>query len=80
MKKVAILNSRQNLRPVGSDLWIQNTKLAIRKLSSQDVILLTSVGMKTWEFLVYLAVKYKIRQRIYVPITIDQKNIDVITY
>lgn len=80
MKSIAILNSRQNLRPVGSDLWIHNTKLAVQKLSGQDVLLLTSVGMKTWEFLVYLAVKYKIKQRIYVPITIAQKNIDVIAY
>ncbi len=80
LKSIAILNSRQNLRPVGSDLWIKNTKLAVQELTGQDVILLTSVGMKTWEFLVYLAAKYKIKQRIYVPITIEQKNIDIIAY
>lgn len=80
MKSIAILNSRQNLRPVGSDLWIKNTKLAVQKLTGQNVILLTSVGMKTWEFPVYLAAKYKIKQRIYVPITIEQKNIDIIAY
>ncbi len=79
-KSIAILNSRQNLRLVGTDLWVKNTKLAVCKLSGLDVTLLTSVGMKTWELLVYLATKYKIKQRIYVPITIDQKNIDVIAY
>ena len=80
MKKAAILNSRQNLRPVGSDLWIKNTILAVRGLAGLNVELLTSVGMKTWEFLIFLAAKYKIKQRIYVPITIGQKNADVITY
>ncbi len=80
MKSIAILNSRQNLRPVGSDLWIKNTKLAVQELTDQDVILLTSIGMKTWEFLVYLAAKYKIKQRIYVPVTVEQKNIDIIAY
>ncbi len=80
MKFVAILNSRQNLRPVGSDLWIKNTKLAMRKLSNQDVTVLTSIGMKTWELLVYFAVRYKVKQRIYIPITSEQKNIDVIAY
>jgi len=77
---VAILNSRQGLRPVGSDLWINNTRQAVQQLTGKDVLLLTSVGMKTWELLVYLAHKYKIKQRIYAPIAIDQKNIDVITY
>ncbi len=80
MKNIAILNSRQNLRPVGSDLWIKNTKLAMRKLIGQDALVLTSVGMKTWELIVYLAAKYKIKQHIFVPITRDQKNIDVIAY
>ncbi|MCP4706224.1 MAG: hypothetical protein GY865_16635 [candidate division Zixibacteria bacterium] len=61
-------------------MWIKNTKQAVCKLSGLDVTLLTSVGMKTWELLVYLAVKYKIKQHIYVPITIKQKNIDVIAY
>jgi len=80
LKSIAILNSRQNLHPLGSDLWIKNTKQAVRKLIGQDVTVLTSVGMKTWELLIYLAVKYKIKQRIYVPITSEQKNIDVIAY
>ncbi len=80
MKSVAILNSRQNLRPVGSDLWIKNTKLAMQKLAGQDVTVLTSVGMKTWEYLIFLAARFKVKQRIYVPVTRDQKNIDVIAY
>ena len=80
MKYVAILNSRQNLRPIGSDLWIKYTKLTMQKLSGQDVTVLSSVGMKTWELLVHFAAKYKIKQRIYIPITSEQKNIDVIAY
>ncbi len=80
MKSVVILNSRQNLRPVGSDLWIKNANMAIQKLIGQDVVILTSVGMKTWEYLIFLAAKYKVKQRIYGPVTRDQKNIDVVEY
>jgi hypothetical protein len=78
--KAAILNSRQNLRPVGSDRWIINSSLAINSIIENNQILLGSVGMNTWEFLVYLASKNQIRQVIYLSIEESQNQGEVIDY
>ena len=51
--------------------------LAAQAVGAQDNKLLTSVGMNTWELLVYLAARYKINQRIYVPLKKDQNKSDI---
>lgn len=80
MKSVAILNSRQHLRPIGSDQWIYNSKLAVHNIAAQNQQLLTSIGMNSWELLVYLASKFNIAQRIYLPSSSGVSNTTTISY
>jgi hypothetical protein len=54
-KKAAILNSRQGLRPIGSDQWIQNSLRAVKRAAASGYTLLTSVGMNSWEMVLFLA-------------------------
>jgi len=78
--KAAILNSRQNLRPVGSDRWVHNTMQAVKYIKSNNYKLLSSVGMNTWEMLIYLASKNNIAQTIYLPAEENQDRYGVIEY
>ena len=80
MKSAAILNSRQHLRSVGSDPWINNTKLAVQNLADQNRQLLTSIGMNTWELLVYLAARFNMAQRIYFPVSENVSGSKTIEY
>ncbi|MDP8205772.1 MAG: hypothetical protein P9L92_03830 [Candidatus Electryonea clarkiae] len=45
----AILNSRQSKYPLGSEPWIINTVRAVNQCSRNDLALMTSDGLKTWE-------------------------------
>jgi len=66
-KKALILNSRQSARPMGNDQWIINAGLAIKDAVSQGYLLLTSVGMNSWEIPLYFASKFGAGQIIYLP-------------
>jgi len=67
-RNAVILNSRQNLRPVGSDAWIQNSLNAVRDAVKNRYILLTSIGSLPWEIILYLASVYSAEQKIYLPL------------
>lgn len=66
-KKAVVLNSRQPLDTSGSSLWLKNTIEAIRWVARQGYILVTSVGMQTWEVVLFLAVKNSIPRIVLVP-------------
>jgi hypothetical protein len=66
--KAVILNSRQGARPVGSDGWICNTLAAVKDAVSHGYCLLTSVGMNSWELVLYLASKHRMPQKILLPL------------
>jgi hypothetical protein len=53
--KAAILNSRQSKYPVGDDPWVKATLAAVDYVYHQGLLLLTSVGMNTWELTLALA-------------------------
>jgi hypothetical protein len=67
-KKAVILNSRQGLHPVGNDPWIKSSIRAVRDAISNGCILLTSMGMNTWELILFLASRYKANQKIFIPV------------
>jgi hypothetical protein len=79
-KKAAILNSRQSLRPIGTDLWIINAGLAVRDAKSRGCAILASVGMSSWEIALYFASKYKADLSVYAPSNIGEKKEDIIDY
>ncbi len=80
MKTAVILNSRQNLRPVGSDAWIENSDKAIKNAISNDCTILTSVGMNCWEMTLYLTSKYSANVIVYAPLHQDGNEKDVRQY
>jgi hypothetical protein len=67
-KRAAILNSRQNLRPTGSDVWIKNTGLAVRHAIDNGCTILTSVGMNTWEVVLYFVSMHNAPVVMYIPV------------
>lgn len=67
-KRAVILNSRQGLRPVGTDAWIQNSLKAVNRAISRGNIVLTSAGMNSWEMILFLAEKHNAFQKIYLPL------------
>jgi hypothetical protein len=69
--KAAILNSRQSKYPVGDDPWIKATAAAIEYVKSRARVLVTSIGMNTWEMSLALASLRK------VPVIIVLADADV---
>ncbi|MDM8554752.1 hypothetical protein QUF75_08495 [Desulfococcaceae bacterium HSG7] len=67
----AILLSRQPLRPCRLTPWVQAATRAVRWLKGTKAVLYTSVGIQTYEFLLYLALKEKIRQKVVLPVAAD---------
>jgi hypothetical protein len=66
-KKAVILNSRQPLGTSGSSDWVKKTIEAVLWIKQQGFVLVTSVGMQTWEIVLFLAVKYSIPGIILIP-------------
>ncbi len=63
----AILLSRQPLRPCRLTPWVQAATRAVCWLKETKAVLYTSVGIQTYELLVFLALKEKIRQKVVLP-------------
>jgi hypothetical protein len=88
MKTSAILLSRQPLRPCRLTPWVRQTLHAVDWVKENHLCLFTSLGMQTWEFLIYLAQIRKIKQMVLITatnenefetlreFTIDQFNLD----
>lgn len=62
--KAAILLSRQPLRPCRSTPWVRAAGRAVQRLKEANTRLYTSVGIQTYELLIYLALKENIPQEI----------------
>jgi hypothetical protein len=88
VKTSAILLSRQPLRPCSLTPWVQQTLNAVQWIKENHFCLFTSIGMQTWEFLIYLGQSRKIEQIVLIPasnedeynmlkeFTIDQFSLD----
>ena len=67
MKFSAILLSRQPLRPCRLTPWVSQTIKAAQWVKKNHYCLITSIGMQTWEFLIYMAQSHEIEQLILIP-------------
>jgi hypothetical protein len=67
-EKALILNSRQSKIPTGADQWIQNSFRAVQEAIARGHVIISSIGMNTWEFLVWAAGYNLGRQIIVVPV------------
>ena len=65
--KTLILNSSQGKQPTGDHLWVEATLDAVETLTSQNRVLLTSVGLNTWELVCWAAGTREIPQVVGVP-------------
>ncbi len=66
MKDVAVLLSRQPLRPTGSAPWIRAVAAAADRIKRHGLHWLTSVGMSTWEFQVAYAGLNQMKQTVFI--------------
>ncbi len=66
-RKAVILLSRQPLRPDGRALWVQQTVRAVRWIREQNLTLVSSLGLQTWELVTSLGVELGLRQDVFVP-------------
>jgi len=70
-----ILNSRQGLRPCGSEPWIRSTVRAVQYASQQSLTLSVSVGTKPWELALFLAGCDRIPIKLYYPAGFDDSSL-----
>lgn len=63
-----ILNSRQSKTPTGNDPWIVNTLKAIKWAVKKSYVLITSIGMNTWELVCWACGNCGGRQVIVCPV------------
>jgi hypothetical protein len=54
LKTATILLSRQPLRPCGTALWVQQTQKAVQWIKNQNLTLVSSTGMQTWDMITSL--------------------------
>jgi len=66
-KLCVILNSRQSKRPCNKDRWLKATIQAVSTMVENNHIVLTSLGMNTWEILIHLVNVLGGRQLIILP-------------
>jgi hypothetical protein len=67
-KLAVILNSSQSKTPCGNDFWIKNTGLALKELVNSGQVIISSLGLLTWELIVHLVQDANGRQVIISPI------------
>jgi len=67
MGKALVLNSRQNLYPLGQAPWVISSKEALCEAGRKGYIILSSVGMSSWEVPLYWAIRLGVRQIVYIP-------------
>lgn len=61
------MNSRQSKFPVGDDPWVRATVSAVDYVARHGYVLLTSIGMNTWELTLALASEQKASVIIIIP-------------
>jgi len=62
-----ILNSSQSKTPCGDDPWVKQTSLATSRLANLGHVLITSLGLATWEIQVQQTARWRGRQIIICP-------------
>ena len=62
-----ILNSRQSKTPAGSDPWVANTVQAVKSVIDNRSPIITSIGMNTWELVLWASGEYGGRAIILCP-------------
>jgi hypothetical protein len=72
--KAAIFNSRQSKTPTGSDLWVVNTLRAVKSSIEKEYIVLTSLGMNTWELLIWACSEFGGKQIVIFPAVDDSEK------
>ena len=71
-KKAAILLSRQPLRPTRTSPWVKRTVEAVEWVRENNLILISSVGMQTWELVTALVSMYSLPLRLHLPVLAGQ--------
>jgi len=66
-----LLNSRQSKTPVGSDGWVRNTIEAARDAIHSGFPLVASVGMNTWELVLWAAGEFRGKAIVICPLRPD---------
>jgi len=74
-----VLNSRQTKTPCGNDPWVAGTLKAIQRAISQNLTLLTSTGMNTWELACWAGGIYGGSQIVIYPILENDKIDQIVT-
>jgi hypothetical protein len=69
-----VLNSRQSKTPVGNDEWVVKTIEACRMEISEGRTLIASVGMNTWELVLWAVGKYQGRAIVLIPEDREEKT------
>ncbi len=65
----AIINSRQSKFPCGNDLWVKNTVAAVQDAVKNRYTILSSIGMNTYELVMWSANYFGGRQLVIYPIS-----------
>ena len=65
--RVAILNSRQGKRPCRADSWVEATVSAVKAQIAAERVLITSIGLNTWELALHVTNHSGGRQLVILP-------------
>lgn len=65
MGYIALMNSRQSIRPCLSDNWVKNSIEAVKYIKKTDYTMLTSIGMSTYDLITSLGSLYSIPMKIF---------------
>ena len=75
MNTSVILLSRQHMRPCCLTPWVRQAISAVQWVKKNHLCLFTSIGMQTWEMLIYLAQSHEINQVVLIP-AIDEQEFE----
>ena len=67
LKKVLILNSVQGKFPKGVDAWVKSTINVLDCLAKENVCLIASIGLNTWELVACLGGRLGMEQMLIIP-------------
>ncbi len=64
--KIAILNSRQGLYPCRLHEWVKQTLKVLHSLRKSETIIVSSIGMSTWDIVTIIASKLQLRLELHI--------------
>ena len=77
-KLAVILNSRQSKMPSGSDIWVVETLNSVRMLTDEGYRIIASIGMNTWELVLWVVGENKGKAVIICPCVENENPENVI--